>query len=93
MEARKAMGVALSAVFLVLGLAVGGLAQDPAGSRVLAAATGVPPGVSPAGRHEQANQKRTMLTMQPAKLPPGVQLPPVDVKVPAKTETATFALG
>jgi hypothetical protein len=51
------------------------------------------PGFSLAGMTDQENQKRTILSMQQAKLPPGVKLPPVDAKIPAKTETATFALG
>lgn len=51
------------------------------------------PGFSLAGMNHQENQKRTMLSMQEAKLPPGVKLPPVDAKVPTQTETATFALG
>lgn len=53
----------------------------------------VHPGFSLAGMTDQENHQRTMLSMQQAKLPPGVKLPPVDAKIPTKTETATFALG
>jgi hypothetical protein len=51
------------------------------------------PGVGLAGTHDQDNQERTILPMQQATLAQGVRIPPVDAAVPAKTETATFALG
>jgi hypothetical protein len=51
------------------------------------------PGSSPAAMNNQSHQERTTLPMQRAKLPPGLKMPPVDAAVPAKTETATFALG
>lgn len=51
------------------------------------------PGFSLAGTSAQGNQEKTPLPMQPAKLTPGVKIPPVDAAVPANTETATFALG
>ncbi len=51
------------------------------------------PGLSLAGTLNQVNQERTMLPMQLATLSPGVKIPPMDAAVPAKTETATFALG
>jgi hypothetical protein len=56
------------------------------------AAAFLPPGFSLAGMTDQENHQRTMLSMQQAKLP-GVKLPPLDTKIPTKTETATFALG
>ena len=50
------------------------------------------PGFSLAGTNN-AKQERTMLPMLQAQLSSGVKIPPVDAAVPAKTETATFALG
>jgi hypothetical protein len=51
------------------------------------------PGVGLAGTHDQDNQERTILPMPQATLAQGVRIPPVDAAVPAKTKTATFALG
>ncbi len=51
------------------------------------------PGMSLAGSPDQGNQERTILPMQPVTLSPATKIPPVDAAVPAKTATATFALG
>jgi hypothetical protein len=59
----------------------------------LTLAVSLGPGVSLAGATIQGHQERTMLSMQLARLFPGVKIPPVDAAVPAHTETATFALG
>lgn len=51
------------------------------------------PGSSPAAMNNQSHQERTTLPMQWAELPSEFKIPPIDAAVPAKTETATFALG
>lgn len=51
------------------------------------------PGVSLAGMNKQDNQERIKVPMQLPALSPSRKIPPVDTAIPAKTETATFALG
>jgi hypothetical protein len=51
------------------------------------------PGLSLAGVSKPGNQERNMSPLQSTTHTPGVEVPPMDTVVPAKTETATFALG
>ena len=51
------------------------------------------PSVGLASENNHGKSERIMSPMQQTTLTPGVKTPPLDTAVPAKTETATFALG
>jgi hypothetical protein len=51
------------------------------------------PGLGLAAENNHGKSERIMSPMEQATVTPGVKLPPLDTAVPAKTETATFALG
>jgi hypothetical protein len=69
-----------------LALAVLALAQDPGGRYATTAA-------KPMTRNDTSDQKRMTVPMQTARRSPEVTIQPLDAAVPARTETATFALG
>jgi len=73
------LNLLIATATLVLGLAAGAPAQDPAALQ----------------RHSvngTSHQKRTT-SMQTAKSSPDIKIPPLDAAIPARTETATFGLG
>jgi hypothetical protein len=51
------------------------------------------PGVSLAGENHHGKSERIMSPVPQTTLTRSVKLPPLDTAAPAKTETATFALG
>jgi hypothetical protein len=51
------------------------------------------PSVGLASENNHGKSERILSPMQQTTLIPGVKTPPLDTAVPAKTETATFALG